>query len=105
MEQAKKLTWQNLVLMPNLVEGSDFMLLTPQIYTYLKTRYGDENPIERYAIKQPDGEVVVELYLTKLDFFVFPNDYFKWGVPKSIFVSRALKLEEVKNKLSRILCS
>ena len=89
MEQAKKLTWQNVVLKPNLVEGKDFMLFTPEIYNYLKSKYGDESPIERYAVKQSDGEVVVELYLTKLDFFVFPNDYFKWEQPKSIFVSRA----------------
>jgi hypothetical protein len=63
MEQAKKSIWQNLVLIPNLVEGKDFMLVPPPIYAFFKQKYGDENPIERYAIKQPDGEVIVELYL------------------------------------------
>jgi len=51
MDQAKKQTWQNVVLKPNLVEGKDFMLFTPEIYTYLKSKYGDESPVERYAIK------------------------------------------------------
>ena len=91
-------------MIPNLVEGKDFMLVPPPIYVLLKQKYGDENPVERYAIKQPDGEVIVELYLQKLDFFVFPNDWFKWDVPKSIYVSRAQSLEEVRSKLSRILC-
>jgi len=45
------------------VEGKDFMLVPPPIYALLKQKYGDESPVERYAIKQPDGEVVVELYL------------------------------------------
>ena len=44
------------------------------------------------------------MYLTKLNFLVFPNDYFKFDVPRSFYVSRAAKLEEVTKKFNRILC-
>lgn len=66
------------------------MLVTPEIYEYAFKIYGQKGPVVvRKGIKQSDGETIVELYLTKLDFVVVPNTLFKFNGPKSILVSRA----------------
>lgn len=46
-------------------------------------------PIIRHAIKQPDDEAVIELYLRKLTFVVLPSTPFHYQSCKQILVSSA----------------
>ena len=61
-------------------------------------------PVERYGIKQADGECVVELYLKKLAIYPVPAKPFNFnGAAKQITISRVATVKELKNKILRVL--
>ena len=63
----KDQAWSNIELKENLREGEDFMLVTQEVFSFAEKEYGIKGrPIERYGIKQADGETCVELYLKKI---------------------------------------
>ena len=76
VDPRKQQALANRGLKPNLVEGRDFMLLDRSVHDIFETRYGLKDkcePISRYGIKCSDGEVIVELYLKRLNIIVIPN--------------------------------
>ena len=81
------------------------MLITQDVHDYLSSRYGCDEPIERYAVVQADGESSVELYLTRIDFMVCPGSSFKFDVPHSIHISKRATLKELETKLKQVLSS
>ena len=83
------------------------MLVDKKVHSVFQDRYGsiEENePIPRYGIKCSDGEVIVELYLKKMNFVVIPNArVFNFTNPHSIFVSRNDTLKTLEIKLQKAL--
>lgn len=83
-------------------EGKDFMLVDSLVHKAFKDRYKIKDgcdPLSRYGIKREDGEVVVELYLKKMNLLVIPNkSLFNFNAPMTIYVSRndTLKILEAK---------
>jgi len=100
----KDQAWSNIELKENLREGEDFMLVTPEVFHFAEKEYGMKGrPIERYGIKQADGETCVELYLKKIQIIPVPNTVFKIDIPKSILISRTASVKDLNSKILRAL--
>jgi hypothetical protein len=97
----------NRTMKPNMSEGRDFMLVDKKVHMLFEERYGimeEAEPIPRYGIKCSDGEVIVELYLKKMNFLVMPNSkLFNFTSPHFMYVSRNDTLKILEVKLSRVL--
>lgn len=76
----------------------DFFLVTPEVYEYANNLYGSSSaPIYRYGIQQADGETCIELYLKAVQVYPVPSTPFNYGqVPKTLIISRAAKIEDLK---------
>jgi hypothetical protein len=70
--------WMNVHLKPNLKEGVDFMLVSPEILNFVQIRYGVEpnHVIERKGIavgEEDSDEGIVEYYFRPFKFCVVPD--------------------------------
>lgn len=77
-EQMKARLWMNVHLKPNLKEGLDFMLVSPEIFNFVQIKYGCDPTqlIERRGIAVGDEyseEGIVEYYFRPFQFCVIPN--------------------------------
>jgi hypothetical protein len=88
-----------------LQENVDFFLVTEDVYKYANNIYGSSSaPIYRYGITQADGETCIEMYLKQVQIFPVPAAPFNFGqVPKTLTISRAASISELKVKLLRCL--
>ena len=103
-ESHKDHAWQNVELKDNLRENDDFLLVTEEVFKYAESVYGLRGrPVIRYGIEQADGETCVELYLKSLNILPVPSSIFKITEAKSLLISRAATLSNLKQKLLRSL--
>lgn len=90
-------------LKPKLSEGKDFMLVDRSVHDIFEQKYGFKDqcePIPRYGIKCSDEEVIVELYLKRMNIIAIPNSkVFNIFEPHFIYVSRNETLKSLELKL------
>ena len=80
------------------------MLVTPEVFSFAEKEYCIKGrPVERYGIKQADGETCVELYLKKIQIIPVPSTVFKIDIPKSILISRTASVKDLTSKILRVL--
>lgn len=94
-----------------LCEGTDYMLVDRNIYSFWKAKYGAEpEELLRPGILDESGEEKVEIYLKQVNIYTVPNSLFKLDKPEAkrskhdnyynpIFISRADTLDALKKKL------
>ena len=97
----------NRALKPNLSEGKDFMLVDAKVHQVFQEKYQLKEgfqPVPRNGIKCSDDEVIVELYLRKMQIVVIPNkQLFNFTAPMFMYVSRNDTMKMVDLKISRCL--
>ena len=100
-----------------MCEGTDFMLVDKNIYTFWSAKYGKEtNELKRIGIVDESGETKVEIYLKQVNIYAMPNSLFKLDKVDSkkakhasyfnpVYISRADTVDDLKKKILRSLNS
>lgn len=103
----------------NMQEGTDYMLVDKNIYSFWLQKYGtEENELKRFGIVDDSGEAKVELFLKVFNMYAIPNtslfklDKFDSKKAKQddsltipIYISKCSTLTDLKKKICRVLSS
>jgi hypothetical protein len=58
----------------NMTEGTDYMLVDKNIYSFWQAKYGAmDNELKRFGILDDSGEAKVELFLKVFNMYAIPN--------------------------------
>jgi hypothetical protein len=113
IELSVQQSFSNFQMKKNMQEGTDYMLVDENIYSFWKNTYGSmDNELKRFGIIDESGESKVELFWKTFNMYAIPNTtLFKLDDPKKakltnpVYVSKMETVADLKMKICRVLSS
>jgi hypothetical protein len=113
IELSVKQSFSNFQMKTNMQEGTDYMLVDKNIYSFWHAEYGAAvNELKRFGIIDESGETKVELFWKTFNIYAIPNstlfkldDHKKAKLSNPIYISKMETVQDLKKKICRVLSS